>query len=191
MASSFDADAFREFERQGHDRLADSYTDLFTPITGLAIDSLLDAGRIEAGSKVLDVASGPGLVCGAVRDPGGHPTGVDLSSRMVERARQLYPGIAFQVGDVERLPLADASFNAVVSNFGLGHFPRPEASVVECVRVLRPGGMLAFSWWDTLEKQRLQAIFREAITASGAKPGPSIPTGHDVFRFSNTQARPA
>jgi hypothetical protein len=43
MCPEFDPEAFREFERQGHDRLAKNYTDVFTPITGLAVGHLLDA----------------------------------------------------------------------------------------------------------------------------------------------------
>lgn len=188
MCPQFDPDAFREFERQGHDRLADSYADVFTPITGLAVGQLLDAARVRAGMKVLDVACGPANVCQAARERGAVPAGVDLSPRMVEIACRLMPDVTFQVGDVEKLPFEDSSFDAVVCNFGIGHFPRPEASVAECVRVLAPGCMLAFAWWDTLQKQRLQGIFRTALSEAKATPSARIPAGHDVFRFSDTAA---
>jgi ubiquinone/menaquinone biosynthesis C-methylase UbiE len=188
MGSTLDPDAFREFERQGHDRLADSYARLFTSITGLAVDHLLDAAGVRAGTRVLDVACGPGLVCAAARARGGDAIGVDLSPRMVEIARKLVPGGAFRVEDVERLAFPDASFDAVVCNFGLGHFPRPEASVANCIRLVIPGGRAAFAWWDTLEKQRLQAVFREAMSEAGVKPSARIPAGHDMFRFSATGA---
>lgn len=188
MCPQFDPDAFREFERQGHDRLADSYTDVFTPITGLAVGQLLDAARVKAGLRVLDVACGPANVCQAVKERGAVPAGVDLSPRMVEIACRLMPDVTFRVGDVERLPFEDSSFDAVVCNFGIGHFPRPEASVAECVRALAPGCMLAFAWWDTLQKQRLQGIFRAALSEANATPSARIPTGHDVFRYSDTAA---
>jgi SAM-dependent methyltransferase len=188
MCPEFDPEAFREFERQGHDRLAESYTDVFTPITGLAIGHLLDAASAKPGMKVLDVACGPGNVCQAAIGRGVEPAGIDLSPRMVEIAGRLMPDVRFLVADVQRLPFEQASFDAVVCNFGLGHFPRPEASVAECVRVLAPGCMLAFSWWDSLQKQQLQAIFRAALSDASATPSPRIPTGHDVFRFCNTAA---
>jgi ubiquinone/menaquinone biosynthesis C-methylase UbiE len=188
MGASFDPDAFRDFERQGHDRIADSYTTLVTPITGLAISHLLDAAAVGPGTKVLDVACGPGFLSAAVKERGALVQGVDLSPRMVEIASRLAPEIGFHVGDIERLSFPNATFDAVVCNFGLGHFPRPEASVAECVRVLVPGGNIAFAWWDTLYRQRLQAIFREALTKVGARPSPRVPTGHDVFRFSDRQA---
>jgi ubiquinone/menaquinone biosynthesis C-methylase UbiE len=52
------------------------------------------------------------------------------------------------------LPFEDGSFEAVVCNFGLGHFPRAEYAMAECVRVLRPGGRLAVSWWDEPSRWR-------------------------------------
>jgi ubiquinone/menaquinone biosynthesis C-methylase UbiE len=184
---TFNPDAFRAFEREAHDRLAEAYDRSFTPVTGLAMPALLDAVRAQRGQSVLDVASGPGLVARAAADRGLRAIGTDLSPRMVALASARHPGIDFRVADVEALPFPDATFDAVVCNFGLGHFPRPEASVAECVRVLAPGGRLAFAWWDSLKRQRLQGVFREAIQAAGATPPAAVPQGHDVFRFSDTR----
>jgi SAM-dependent methyltransferase len=105
---------------------------------------------------------------------------------MVELARRLHPGIEFREADVEALPFSDSVFNAVVCNFGLGHFPRPEASIAECARVAVAGGTVAFSWWDAPERQRVQGLFREAIADVGAVPPPDIPQGHPLFRFSDS-----
>jgi len=113
-------------------------------------------------------------------------TGVDLSPGMIQLAEKSNPGIAFRVADVEHLPFADASFDAVVCNFGLGHFPYPGASVAECVRVLKPGGRIALSWWADPSKQRIQGLFREAITEIGAAPPADVPQGHAIYRFANT-----
>jgi SAM-dependent methyltransferase len=113
-------------------------------------------------------------------------TGVDLSPGMIQLAEKSNPGIAFRVADVEHLPFTDASFDAVVCNFGLGHFPYPEASVAECVRVLKPGGRIALSWWDDPSKQRIQGLFREAIAEIGAAPPADVPQGHAIYRFADT-----
>ena len=183
---SVDPDRFRAFERTAHDRIAESYHDFFTPITTLAIDALLGAIDLRPGARVLDVASGPGGVAAAVVTRGGHAVGTDLAPGMVELARRLHPTVEFREADVEALPFPDAAFDAVVCNFGLGHFPRPEASVAECVRVLAPGGAVAFSWWDDPQRQRVQGLFREAIAEVGAAPPPEVPQGHPLFRFSDS-----
>jgi ubiquinone/menaquinone biosynthesis C-methylase UbiE len=184
--STEDADRFRAFERRRHDHLATTYHDFFTPVTALAIRPLLDAVRIGPGASLLDVATGPGSLAAEASRTGIKCTGVDLSPRMIELAKISHPGIEFQVADVEHLPFAEAAFDAVVCNFGLGHFPNPEASIVECVRTLKAGGRIALTWWDDLRKQRIQGLFREAIAEIGAETPPDVPKGYSVLRFADT-----
>jgi hypothetical protein len=52
----------------------------------------------------------------------------------------------------------------------------------------RAWGRSAFAWWEALRKQRLQAIFREAMGGAGVKPSARIPARHGMFRFSETGA---
>jgi SAM-dependent methyltransferase len=184
--STSDAERLRAFERQGHDALATSYHEFFTPVTALAIEPLLDAVRLRPGIHLLDVASGPGALAAAAANRGVRAVGVDLSPRMLELARRSYPAVEFREADVEHLPFVDGTFDAVICSFGLGHFPRPEAAVAECVRTLNPGGRIAFSWWDDPARQRIQGIFREAIAELAVTPPPDVPQGHNVLRFSDT-----
>jgi len=163
------------------------YHDFFTPVTALAIEPMLRAARAIAGSKLLDVATGPGSLAANAMQLGIRCVGVDLSDGMIALATASHPGIEFRVAEVEHLPFADQSFDTVVCNFGLGHFPRPEASVAECVRTLKCGGRIALSWWDYLDKQRIQGLFREAITEIGAMPPPDVPSGHSILRFADTK----
>jgi SAM-dependent methyltransferase len=181
-----EAERLRAFERQRHDALATSYDDFFTAVTARAIEPLLRAVRAQPHSRLLDVATGPGSLVAKAARSGMHCTGVDLSPGMIELARKSNPGVDFWVADVEHLPFADASFDAVVCNFGIGHFPYPEASVAECTRTLKAGGRIALSWWDDPSKQRIQGLFREAIAEIGALPPPDVPAGHAVYRFANT-----
>lgn len=181
-----DAERFRTYERQRHDNLAKTYHDFFTPITALAIKPLLDAVRLQTGIDLLDVATGPGSLAAEGSRLGARTVGVDLSQGMIELAKKSYPGIDFRIAEVERLPFADCSFDAVVCNFALGHFPYPEASVAECVRNLRRGGRIALSWWDVPSKQRIQGLFREAIAEIGVASPPDVPTGYSILRFSDT-----
>lgn len=185
--SSSEAERLRAFERQGHDALAKSYHAFFADVTALATNPLFDAVGLHPGTSLLDVASGPGSLAAEAANRGARPVGVDLSPQMIELARRLYPTIEFREADVEHLPFADDTFDAVVCGFGLGHFPRPEAAVAESVRTLRPGGRIAFSWWDDPSRQRIQGIFRDAIAEIGVSVPPDIPPRHNVFRFSDTE----
>jgi SAM-dependent methyltransferase len=185
--SSSEAERLRAFERQGHDGLATSYHAFFAAVTSLAIDPLLDAARLHPGTRLLDVATGPGALSAEAASRGAHPLGIDLSPQMIGLARRLYPAIEFREADVEHLPFADDTFDAVVCAFGLGHFPRPEVAVAECVRTLKPGGRIAFSWWDDPSRQRIQGIFRDAICEVGVSVPADVPQSHNVYRFSNTE----
>lgn len=181
MASN-EADRLRDFERAAHTRLAPSYDAFFSAVTALAAPALLDAAAVGPGTRVLDVASGPGRVAAEAAARGAVATGVDLAPGMVALARGLHPGIHFHEGEVEALPFGDGAFDAVVCSFGLGHFPDPERAAAECGRVVAPGGRLAFAWWDGPARHRLQALFREAAAEIGAPAPPNVPV-HSTLRF--------
>jgi SAM-dependent methyltransferase len=82
---------------------------------------------------------------------GAHVTGLDLTPELLERARENSRTAGVDVewieGDVEKLPFGDAAFDVVLSEFGHIFAPRPEIAVSEMLRVLKPGGTIAFSTW--------------------------------------------
>jgi SAM-dependent methyltransferase len=180
-----DADAFRDFERRAHDRLARTYERFFEPVTAGAIPALLDAAGVAPGFRVLDVACGPGAVAAAAAALGATVIGVDLSPEMIARARGRHPRLEFREADVERLPFPDEAFDAVVCNFGLGHFPRPELGAAELLRVLKPGGRAALSWWDAPARARVNGVFFDAVAEAGAPPTGAVPEGPPPFRFAD------
>ncbi len=184
--SAEDAERFRAFERRRHDALAPSYAGFFALVTAQAIAPLLAAVRAGPGVRLLDVASGPGALAATAAAQGCLAQGVDLSPGMVALARTTHPGLTFTEAAVEALPFADASFDAVVANFGIGHFPQPEVAVAELLRVLRPGGRLALSWWDVPAKQRVQGLFRDAMAELGIAPPSEVPRGHSNLRFCDS-----
>jgi len=77
--------------------------------------------------------------------------GLDLAPALLARARQNaeIAGVAidFVEGDVEALPYADGEFDVVLSQFGHMFGPRPDVTIAEMLRVLKPGGRIAFSTW--------------------------------------------
>jgi SAM-dependent methyltransferase len=148
---------------------------------------LLKAAGISAGSRLLDIATGPGVAAAAAHDRGANVIGVDVSPGMIALARGNYPTLTFEVAEVIALPFADGAFDSVVCNFALGHFPEPEVALKECVRVLTAGGNLAFSWWDQPERQRIQGLFREAIAELDLSSPADVPQGHNTLRFSDPE----
>jgi arsenite methyltransferase len=109
-----------------------------------------DLGRIEPGSVVLDLGCGAGtdlLVAAQMTGSAGHVIGVDMTSAMLERARQSATEMALDDVDlhealIEALPLADASVDVVISNGVIDLVPDKDAVLDEIDRVLRPGGRL-------------------------------------------------
>ena len=183
-----DVAAFGEFERSAHNRLADSYSKVFVPITRHAIEPLLDAAAVQRKTRVVDVATGTGVVAAPAATRGAEVVGVDIAPGMLAIAAQLNPQLEFREGPVESLPYVDGAFGAVVCNFGLGHFSDPERALAECVRVLASDGRLAFSWWDAPTRTRLQGVFVDALNEVGATLPPGLPVGPPIFRFSDDGA---
>jgi len=104
---------------------------------------------------------------------------------MLQIARRRVPSARFEPGDIEELPFADASFEAVVGNFAILHVGRPEQVAAEAVRVLAHGGRVGLTAWDLPEHARIFGVFVDAVAAVGAAPTDDIPVGPNFFRFSD------
>jgi len=88
-----DSDRFREFEHSGWQSIPAGYHEAFGSLTSQAIGPLLDAVGAKKGVKLLDIASGPGYVAAAAARRGALVLGIDFSAAMVEKARQVHPGV--------------------------------------------------------------------------------------------------
>ncbi|RQG96577.1 arsenite methyltransferase [Natrarchaeobius chitinivorans] len=108
---------------------------------------------LESGETVLDLGSGGGFDCFvAAREvgPDGHVIGVDMTPEMLERARENaaeseFDHVEFRLGEIEHLPVADASVDTIVSNCVVNLSPNKPQVFAEADRVLRPGGSLSIS----------------------------------------------
>jgi SAM-dependent methyltransferase len=130
---------------------------------------------IPPGTRVLDVATGTGNLALPLARSGCVVTGVDIAPNLLEQARARAAEenliIAFDEGDAEALPYADASFDAVVTMFGAMFAPRPELVASEFARVLKPDGTLAMANWDPAGFTGL--MFK--VASKHVPPNPEIP----------------
>ena len=97
---------------------------------------------VSSGARVLDVATGTGMVAAAAMalvGPGGSVTGLDLSAGMLRIARR-HSGLRVIQGSVDALPLAGATFDMLTMGYALRHVASLDGAFAEFARVLRPGG---------------------------------------------------
>jgi SAM-dependent methyltransferase len=112
---------------------------------------VVEAAGIEAGMTVLDVATGTGNAAIRAAQAGATVTGLDLTPELLEagRARAAEAGVTIDwvEGDAEALPFEDASFDRVLSVFGVMFAPRQQVAAAELARVCKPGGSVVLAAW--------------------------------------------
>ena len=113
---------------------------------------LVNFAGVIGGQTVLDVGTGTGVVAITARRKGAKVNGLDLTPALLAQARDSAAvaglgDINWKEGDAEALPYQDASFDVVLSQFGHMFAPRPEVALAEMLRVLKPGGIVAFATW--------------------------------------------
>lgn len=120
--------------------------------TTVVAGHLVNFSRVNDGQTVLDVGTGTGVVAITARRRGAKVTGLDLTPALLAQAKESaevagYDDIAWHEGDAEALPFPDVSFDVVLSQFGHMFAPRPDVAMAEMLRVLKPGGTIAFATW--------------------------------------------
>jgi ubiquinone/menaquinone biosynthesis C-methylase UbiE len=131
---------------------AENYERYFVPTIGIAFaTALLDAAELHPGHRVLDVACGTGVVTRLTAErvgPDGAIAGLDINPAMLAVARSVPSSgaaIEWHEASAESLPLADGSFDVVLSSLGLQFVPDKMSTLREMQRVLAPGGQLAIA----------------------------------------------
>jgi SAM-dependent methyltransferase len=149
-----------------YDRFMGRYSRALAP-------AFADVAGVSAGRHVLDVGCGPGaLTAELVRRVGAdRVSAVDPSEPFVEACARRNPGVRVMQGPAERIPFADASFNAVLAQLVLHFVSEPAAAVEEMRRVLKPGGVIAACVWDfSGGMEMLRAFWVSALTLDPAAP---------------------
>lgn len=134
---------------------ADFYEEYFVPsLFGQRTGELLEVAQISAGSSVLDVGCGTGILARAARehlDGSGTVIGIDRNDGMIATARRVAPQIEWHIGQAESLPFDNAAFDHVISQFALMFFESRAGALAEMWRVTKPGGRLTVAVWDSIE----------------------------------------
>ena len=141
-----------------------------------AAEQLMARVNIWRGASVLDVACGTGNLAMIAARKGCITHGIDIASNLISQAKTRASAenlaIDFREGDAEALPYPDASFDIVVSMFGVMFAPRPEVAGAELLRVTKPGGTIALANWTP--EGFIGQIFN--LFANFLPPTPSVPS---------------
>lgn len=170
-------DAFDQFKR-GQKESWQNFAQM-EAVTIPAAARLVRFAGVGKGMRVLDVGCGTGVVAVTAARMGAQVTGIDLTPTLLERAREnsqiAEVEIEWQEGDVEALPFDNEEFDVVLSQFAHIFAPRPEVAMREMLRVLKPGGTIAFSTWPPeMMSGRTMALSSRYMAAStpGVAPPP-------------------
>jgi SAM-dependent methyltransferase len=137
-----------QLHRQAGERYASDYGDVargyaavLEPTLEPVAARIAELADVGLGVRVLDLATGTGLVARTAAASGAEVVGIDISPGMIDVARTYeVRAIEFLVADAAALPFDDGSFDAVTCAFGLSHMPDVAAVLAEVRRVLAPDG---------------------------------------------------
>lgn len=150
---------------------------------GLGCGNPTAIASLGAGQTVLDLGSGAGIDCFLAAKqvgPTGSVIGVDMTQEMLERARANaerggYENVEFRLGEIEALPVADASVDVIISNCVLNLSTDKPRVLAEAFRVLKPGGRIVIS--DMVSEQPVPEVLEGNLDAIAA----CLPTFRETY----------
>jgi SAM-dependent methyltransferase len=152
---------------------------------------------VTSADRVLDVGTGSGIVAIVAAGSGARVTGVDPTPALLAKARDnaVLAGveIAWQEGVAERLPFPDSSFDVVLSQYAHMFSAAPQQAATEMLRVLKPGGRIAFAAWtpDGLGPRLMGLTFAYLAPMLGTQPPSPFLWGdpHGVREYLGSRVR--
>ena len=180
-------ETFTAFERRRWQQAAKEYARVFSPLTSQAIEPLLNATKVAAGTRVLEVACGSGDLAATALDRGAQVAAIDFSEEMVEIARNRHPELDVRSGEAESLQFADHTFEAVIMAFLLGHLADPDRALAEAHRVLAGGGRFATVWWSDVDRAEALGLLMKAVSEHG-RTDVQLPAALPFDHFSDPAA---
>lgn len=132
---------------RSYDDVAETYERIHAPRLAEPARDLVDLARVGPGHRVLDVGTGTGIAAASATAAGATAVGIDESIGMLRVARDARPALRLAAAHAIDLPFRDGAFDAVVGNFVIAHFTKYTTAVHEMLRVLKPGGRMAFTAW--------------------------------------------
>jgi SAM-dependent methyltransferase len=141
------------------------------PLFGAALDS----ARVTSGTRLLDAGCGAGLLALLASLRGALVTALDASPGLLAIARQRLPAADVREGDLEALPFADASFDAVTAVNSLFYAEDMASAMRELVRVVRPGGRVIVTAWGPVERCEFLTAVMPALGPLMPPPPPGAP----------------
>ncbi|MEU4679364.1 methyltransferase domain-containing protein [Micromonospora sp. NPDC023737] len=166
---------------------AEAYARSFGRLCAYPAPALLDAAQVDAGTRLLDVGTGPGTVAALAATRGATVTAVDAEASMIAKARTARPAGHFAQAVLPLLPFPTGVFDAAVANFVINHVGDPQAAVAALRRVVRPGGWVAVTVWPHPQPP-LQRLWGQAYEAAGGPLRPDLPRVAADRNFDRTPA---
>jgi ubiquinone/menaquinone biosynthesis C-methylase UbiE len=177
----YDPAQYKQDQKRSWDELAEGWIrweSVFERGAGQATQRLLELGGVGPGQSVLDIATGlgePAISAARVTGPRGRVIGIDQAANMLEAARQRsagLPNLQFQAVDAETLDFPAASFDVVLSRWGLMFLPDIEGTLRRIQRMLKPGGRLAATVWGPPPKVPMIGLAFSVIARTLQLPPP-------------------
>lgn len=179
--------AFDQAERRTWAGRAAPYASSFARICAYTAPFVLDAAGVNAGTSVLDVGTGTGVVAAIAVTRGADVAAVDAEYDMIRLATHVASEARLCVGALPDLPFADDVFTAVVGNFVINHVGQPHNALAEMRRVTAPGGRVAVTIWSGSPAPG-QLLLGQAMQAAGVVRPAHLPTLAAEYDFPRTEA---